>query len=196
MVRPCSRAHVTAATRLGESPLTERTTRQSPGDATDASWRRKTAVNASSFPHAVMLPTESVRETAQIMASALAAPVHVDDALTEMALGPWEGLSEDEVARRFPREWAVWTTTPSRLRLPGRETLDDVLRRVVPSLERIRLAHAGEAVAVVSHHAPIRVAMIHQDGGDLDRYRAASVANGVPVALETLLPTERGIIES
>lgn len=141
-------------------------------------------------------PLRRARETAQIMAAALAAPVHVDDALTEMALGPWEGLSEDEVARRFPREWAVWTTTPSRLRLPGRETLDDVLRRVVPSLERIRLAHAGEAVAVVSHHAPIRVAMIHQDGGDLDRYRAASVANGVPVALETLLPTPRGIIES
>lgn len=141
-------------------------------------------------------PLRRARETAEIMASVLGADVTVDAALTEMALGPWEGLSEDEVARRFPREWALWMDRPSRLRLPGRETLDDVLRRVLPFLERIRLAHAGEAVAVVSHHAPIRVAMIHQDGGDLDRYRAASVANGVPVELETFLPTPRGMIES
>lgn len=140
-------------------------------------------------------PLRRARETAQIMASALGVPVSVDDALTEMALGPWEGLSEEEVARRYPLEWGVWQEHPARLRLPGRETLDEVLRRVVPSLEHIGLAHVGETVAVVSHHAPIRVAMIHHDGGDLDRYRAAPLANCVPVKLEPFPTTPRGAIE-
>lgn len=129
-------------------------------------------------------PVRRALETAELMASVLDVPVTVDDDLTEMALGLWEGLSEAEVAERFPTEWALWQAHPSRLRLPERETLEEVLRRVLPCLERIRLAHPGGGAAVVSHHAPIRVAVLHHQGAELDRYRAASVGNCVPVELE------------
>ncbi|HSW31592.1 MAG TPA: histidine phosphatase family protein [Longimicrobiales bacterium] len=140
-------------------------------------------------------PLRRAVETAGVLASALQVPVRVEEDLTEMALGPWEGLSEEEVARRYPREWAVWQTSPTRLQLPGRETLAEVLRRVVPCLERISRAHPDGAVAVVSHHAPIRVAMLHHAGMELTHYRAASVGNCVPVEVEMGLPTARAIID-
>lgn len=170
-----------------EEPLTERGRAQ----ALEAG-RRLQAEGVSALYSS---PLRRAAETAGIIASALNVSVTVEDDLTEMALGPWEGLSEAEVARRYPREWAVWQSSPTRLRLPGRESLAQVLRRVLPCLERISRTHSNGAVAVVSHHAPIRVAMLHHAGMDLDRYRAASVGNCVPVELEMGLPTARAIIE-
>jgi probable phosphoglycerate mutase len=170
-----------------EEPLTERGRAQ----ALEAGRR----LEASGVSAIYSSPLRRAVETATILASALSAPATVEDALTEMALGPWEGLSEEEVTRRYPREWAVWQAHPSHLRLPGRETLPEVLRRVLPCLERIRSTHSDDAVVVVTHHAPIRVVTLHQAGMDLDRYRAASVGNCVPVELDMGLPTARAIIE-
>lgn len=130
-------------------------------------------------------PLRRAAETAGLMAAVLGVPVTVEEDLTEMALGPWQGLTAEEVSRRYPREWALWQANPTRLELPGRESLADVLRRVLPCLERIRRTHPHGAVAAVSHHAPIRVALLHHAGQDLDRYRAASVGNCVPMELRS-----------
>lgn len=115
------------------------------------------------------------RETAHLLGKALRAPVVTDPRLNEMRMGPWEGLTEEEVARRFPNEWNTWRSMPDRLKLDGRETLDALADRV----EAV-VADAFAAVAtvlIVSHVAPIRVATLKALGLPLAQYRRLRVAN-------------------
>src|ERR687898_493577 len=44
---------------------------------------------------------------------------------------------------------------------PDGETRDEMLRRVLASLEAIAAAHDGETVLVVCHGGPIRAALLH-----------------------------------
>lgn len=95
--------------------------------------------------------------------------------LTEMALGPWEGLSESEIARRFPVEYEVWNTTPDCLKLAGREMLDEVGERILGAM---RLGFNSEStVLLVTHVALIRVGILRYTHRPLREYKSLSVGN-------------------
>jgi broad specificity phosphatase PhoE len=57
------------------------------------------------------------------------------DGLTELGQGAWEGLTHDEVRRRWPRELAAWREDPLHHHAPGGESVRDALLRA-------RMAHA------------------------------------------------------
>jgi len=115
------------------------------------------------------------RETATILSSALEIPLRVDIRLDEMLLGPWEGLTEDEIARQYPREFEVWNTRPDLLRLSGRETLEEVASRVTPVLRDA--ASQTEAVLLVTHVAVIRALTLGVLGLELSAYKSLAVPN-------------------
>lgn len=107
-------------------------------------------------------PLARARGTAEIVADRLGLPLHVDADLREMALGPWEGLREDEIARRFPEEHRIWQTEPASLRLPGHETFAALETRVARAVERILRAH--RPALAVTHLAAMRAAWVHFSG--------------------------------
>ena len=111
--------------------------------------------------HAVWTsPLARARQTAEIVARACGLPVHESHDLREMDYGPLEGLSEEEIARRFPEERRAWSGEPT-LAPPGAESIAAVRDRVVRAIERIR---AGQAALVVTHLVPLRVAHAHYGG--------------------------------
>jgi broad specificity phosphatase PhoE len=114
-------------------------------------------------------------ETAAIVGRTLRVPVQPDERLNELRMGPWEGLTEDEVAVRFPREYALWSKQPDRLRLDGRETLDQLAMRVRAVLDDS--VRSGESELIVTHVALVRVALLLSTGGSLRRYRRIPVEN-------------------
>jgi len=76
-------------------------------------------------------PLGRAHETAQTIAARLGLPVEVDERLTEIAFGEWEGRLRDEVTPQHPelfatREWLVSA--------PGGERFDDVRARVASFL--------------------------------------------------------------
>jgi len=89
------------------------------------------------------------RETAEAVARRRGLEVVADPDLREKNFGSWEGLTDVEIAERFPD--AV------RGRWGDGETTEEVADRVLPAIERIRARHPGEAVLVVTHGGPIRV---------------------------------------
>ena len=96
-------------------------------------------------------PLLRAAETASIIAGELGleSPGLVPT-LVERNYGDAEGLDFDEVERRFPdRHDGV----------PGQESRDDVVARVLPALERLAAEHAGEALVVVSHGGAIRAVL-------------------------------------
>ena len=72
-----------------------------------------------------------------------------------MEFGSWDGLTFAEVAERDQTSLDAWlgsVETPP----PGGESFREVEKRVLAGLERIRAAHPGKTVIVVSHVTPIK----------------------------------------
>jgi len=115
-------------------------------------------------------------QTAQIVSARLGVPLRRDPRLNEMILGPWEGLTEEEVERQFPEAYRLWNQRPDQLVLAGRETLMALARRVVPALEDA--GRAEGAVLCVTHVAPVRVAALSVLRLPLSRYKGLPVPNG------------------
>jgi len=116
------------------------------------------------------------RESAELVGSVLSIPVRADARLNEMRMGPWEGLTERQVAEQFPDAHAVWCTLPDRVRIDGRETLDALAARVTAVLsDATRQPHP---VLLMTHVAPMRVAVLKSLGLPLRLYKRVHVANG------------------
>ncbi|MCJ7858539.1 histidine phosphatase family protein [Corynebacterium kalidii] len=97
-------------------------------------------------------PLTRTRQTAEAAAGSLGLDVDTDENLIETDFGRWEGLTFDEVHRRWPEEHAAWvgdTTVPTL----GGESMSQVEDRCSALVED--LAGAG-TVLVVSHVSPIK----------------------------------------
>ncbi len=73
------------------------------------------------------------------------ADVVIDADLSEWDYGEYEGISTAEIRRTDPG-WTVWTG-----RLPGGETLEQVVQRADRALTRVAAALPGGDVVVVAH---------------------------------------------
>jgi probable phosphoglycerate mutase len=98
---------------------------------------------------------ERARETAAAVARSQGLDIVVDPDLREKHFGTWEGLTDLEIAERFPD--AVGG------RWGDGETTEGVAERVIAALTRISARHAPGPVLVVSHGGPLRAILQHLD---------------------------------
>jgi uncharacterized phosphatase len=95
-------------------------------------------------------PLSRAFETASIIAAEVGLPEPTTrDSLVERRYGEAEGLNYQQVDDRFPEGADV----------PGRESRDEVMERVVPALLGIAAEHPGQNVIVVSHGGVIRAVL-------------------------------------
>ncbi|HEX2901963.1 MAG TPA: histidine phosphatase family protein [Jatrophihabitans sp.] len=88
-------------------------------------------------------------QTADKLASLAGLPLITDDRLRERHLGHWQGLTRDEVAARFPEEFADWLAGRDVSRRGG-ESRDEVAKRACEVVSELPEA---ELVVLVSHGA-------------------------------------------
>jgi probable phosphoglycerate mutase len=86
-------------------------------------------------------------ETAGPVAALLGVPLRLDERLREHGMGAWEGLTRDEVADRFPDQYADWMAGRP---VPGRGAEDPAQVGVRALAALTDLPRAGTAV-VVTH---------------------------------------------
>lgn len=92
-------------------------------------------------------PLSRALETASIIAREVGLPEPVVvDSIVERNYGDAEGLADPELAARFPGDTPV----------PGRETREEVVGRVLPALLELAERHPEQAILVVSHGGVIR----------------------------------------
>ena len=113
-------------------------------------------------------PLIRARETAEAIAQAARLTARVEEELTDLDCGEWEGLSDREVKERYPDIRRAWLGRPHLVRLPGGESLDEVSARVGLVLERV-LAGPG-VVVLVSHRVVHKVAICALLGLDNSRF--------------------------
>ena len=87
--------------------------------------------------------------------------VHVDPRLREIDLGHWSGLTRDEVAVRFPEEYASWAAGEDLAR-GGGETPEQVGDRALAVItEHLELLEPGAgALVAVTHGFTARTVML------------------------------------
>lgn len=119
-------------------------------------------------------PLERTLETARPIAAAHDLPVLVRETLGETQYGEWTGRSLEEL--RGEDLWPVIQVYPAGARFPEGESLREVQARMVSELDAICAAHSEEAVAVVSHSDPIKLAVAHYLGLPLDLFQRLTVS--------------------
>lgn len=107
--------------------------------------------------------TRCVR-TADTIASPFKLDVMPHHGLNDIDYGAWQGKLTTEVAQRWPHELNTWHSAPHIMRLPGGESLHDVLARATDALQTILHANHHGTIALVTHDSVIRLLLCHALG--------------------------------
>jgi probable phosphoglycerate mutase len=111
------------------------------------------AIVASISPPPAMIylhkANEACREAGALLATQFGCRIKDVAGLGEMKLGLWEGLTREEVRRRFPTVIPQWQQEPLSVLPPEGESLGTAIERVRPALDKILKRHRGGTVCLV-----------------------------------------------
>ena len=146
-------------------------------------------------------PLGRARETAELIAAEVGCgEPQIVDALVERNYGDAEGMEFDEIESRWPDRMAV----------PGQETREDVVARVLPALHQLAAQHPGRSLIVVSHGGAIRSVLtaVDPDGshgmitnGSIHSFRFSDdglelIAFDDPIEADSLALDEQNAVEA
>jgi broad specificity phosphatase PhoE len=99
-------------------------------------------------------------------------PLFKEEGLIEMDLGEFDGMQANDWGSQYQEFYKTWRTTPSRLKMPGGESLQDVQIRAIETLERITKPYLpGSTLLICSHNFVNRTIICYALGLLLDRFR-------------------------
>ncbi len=113
--------------------------------------------------------------TARFTAQRLGLAVELDERLTEIAHGTWDGRYRDELARDDPERYRAWREDPANVSFENGESLRDVLGRWRAAAAD--LARRADDTLVVTHDAVVRCALLDLQGLTLDDFWNVPVEN-------------------
>jgi probable phosphoglycerate mutase len=96
------------------------------------------------------------RETAEIAGRHLGIATRLEPGLRELDVGDWSGLPRDEIARRWPEDFARFRAGDLAVRAGGGETRQELRTRVMAALRSLQRSYRGGQIAVVTHLGVIR----------------------------------------
>jgi broad specificity phosphatase PhoE len=120
------------------------------------------ALSDRSFDAVFTSPLRRAHETAEIIAASHGLQPIPVEALREVDVGEWEGLTREEIERRFPEQYRRWLAFGQGW--GNGETYEEMGRRVVATLLELAREHDGEMLLVVTHGGPIRAALASASG--------------------------------
>ena len=143
-------------------------------------------------------PLSRAVETAALVSGRPAAAIERFDALVEIDLGAWEGLSLAEVQARFPGEYEQRGRDLAAYRTPAGESFSEVADRACPALADLARDRSGPLL-VVAHMGVNRVVLSRLLGRPLallrdspQAYAAVTVLCAGPQGLEVAAVNLRG----
>jgi alpha-ribazole phosphatase len=129
-------------------------------------------------------PLRRSLKTAEILAEQFGLRVDVLDGLAEMHFGDLEGLTYEEIERRYPDVFLSWMEHPLNVQFPNGESFAAMRRRVLVTFESLVTMNRGQTIAVVAHAGVSRLVIaetlsiphahmfrLAQDYGSLNRLK-------------------------
>lgn len=150
------------------------------GHAQAARLAQRLARAAAGHPFAALYSSDLQRalQTAHPLSQALGLPIHVDPGLREIDVGVWAGLTFQEIAERFPHQWAASAdVVDPHLERGGGESYAQAQARIVAKVNAIARRHLGQRILIVFHGGVLRAYLLHLLGLDLSNLRRLRTAN-------------------
>jgi broad specificity phosphatase PhoE len=99
-------------------------------------------------------------------------PFLKEEGLIEMDLGKFDGMQANDWGSQHQDFYKIWRTIPSRVKMPGGESLQEVQVRAINTLDRItKLYSPGSTLLLCSHNFVNRTIICHALGLPLDQFR-------------------------
>lgn len=95
----------------------------------------------------------------------------------EICLGPWEGLTINEIKEKYSEHFRTYREDPANFKLPGAETFMELSERTYSAIIEIVSRHKGSNILVVSHGTAIKAAIIKILGIDISNYTKFRIDN-------------------
>jgi alpha-ribazole phosphatase len=104
------------------------------------------------------------RQTAQILAEAIDAPLVLDPRLREIHQGLWEGMLFQNIQQEYSRAFERRKSDPLQVAPPEGETVGQLRHRVLSALKDILEAHPNGRVAIVAHGLSLALILVELNG--------------------------------
>lgn len=122
-------------------------------------------------------PLTRTRQSAGIVGELLGVPIAAEEALTEIRIPHWDGLTKETIRARFGPQYPTWLDDPAGFCLPGCETIAEVQNRAVACLETLFHEYPGQTLLVISHLIVVRALLLHYLARPIADFRAIKVGN-------------------
>lgn len=126
------------------------------------------ALAAEPFVAVYSSPRQRCVEAASILCEARSCPLERVDALRELDFGEFEGRTYEEIARLYPDAYRDWMERPTETRFPNGENFADMCARVLDAVRELRVRHAGQTIALVTHGGVVRIIIANALAMDLN----------------------------
>ncbi len=120
---------------------------------------------------------QRAQQTARPAASALGIVPQLDERLRERAYGIFQGHDSDEIAQRYPDDYARWQTRDPGFAPPGGESVRVLYHRIVHAVAAIVAMHPGGRIACVTHGGVLDCVYRHAHRLPLDAPRSYPLLN-------------------
>jgi alpha-ribazole phosphatase/probable phosphoglycerate mutase len=142
-----------------DPPLSALGTRQACDLAAALSERRFAAVYCS--------PLIRARDTADCIGVPHHLIPRLEEGLSEVKLGAWQGYRVSELGAEMRELYRAWRLDPATVRPPGGETLAEANARAAQAVATMTEQHRDATIALVTHSILGRVLLCHWLGVDL-----------------------------
>jgi len=115
--------------------------------------------------------------TAEIIADYKRCGIIKSENYHEICLGPWEGMTINEIQERYREHFRAYREDPANFNLPGAETFLNLTERTYNSIIKIVSKHKGKNILLVSHGTAIKAAIIKILGIDIINYTKFKIDN-------------------
>ena len=112
---------------------------------------------------------DRARLTAEIIASVHLVGVVVCQELRELDFGEIEGMTFEEVEKRYPETARLWSGEDLDVGAPGGENLRQLASRVQRFMGRLQRHSPEETILIVAHGGPLRALLCTLLGIELER---------------------------
>ena len=124
-------------------PLNERGRQEAKAIAEVLKYKRIDAIYTSPLRRSI--------ETAEPTARFFHLGVVPVEGLIDISYGDWEGLTFNEVKKRYKDQYKKWEKRPEKVRFPNGETLDEVRERSFCAFKDILNANPGKSILIIPH---------------------------------------------
>lgn len=122
----------------------------------DQAQRLVHALATEEFDVILSSPLSRARYLADFLGRETRSPVCVDHRLTEIAEGPWEGMTLRAIQNDYPELYHRWYSRPDTVTFPNGESLADVGRRSQSVLHEVFDAFRGGTVGLITHSTVVQ----------------------------------------